>query len=99
MNKRLSDQTDAGIDYPANWGVSMYQIATMAAVALALAACADERKFYKDGTSQADYNKDAYECERDARMSVVSFGTGIMASIEAKNFAVRCMQAKGYVYR
>jgi hypothetical protein len=65
----------------------------------AIVGCADERKLYRDNTSQADYNKDAYECERDTRMSAVSFGGGIVGSMNAKDFAIRCMQARGYEYR
>ena len=66
---------------------------------LSLAGCADERRLYRDNTSQADYQKDAYECERDTRMSASSFGGGIVGSMNANDFAIRCMQARGYIYR
>jgi hypothetical protein len=39
---------------------------------------------------------DSYSCERDARMSVLSFGDGIVGAIEAHRFLGRCLEAKGY---
>jgi len=68
-------------------------------LALLAAACADERKFYRSGATQADYRKDTYQCERDARSVAASFGGGITAGMEAKAFMVRCMQHHGWDYR
>ncbi len=66
---------------------------------LALAACADERKFYRAGATLGDFKADTYACERDARGVAASFGGGIMAGLEARNFGRRCMEAKGWELR
>jgi hypothetical protein len=69
-------------------------------IALALGACAgDPRRFYKEGAVQADYDRDSYECEKETRQVERSFGYGYDRGGAAFSFAVRCMQAKGYVYR
>jgi hypothetical protein len=46
--------------------------------------------------SQDELNRDRYECERDARMSAGSFGTGLVGELNAQEFMGRCFQAKGY---
>lgn len=68
--------------------------------AAALAACAPMRQetFYKAGISTEEFNRDTYECERDTRAAAASFGRGPMAAEEARGFAIRCMQARGYSY-
>ncbi len=77
----------------------MRRIATLALAGLALAACEGPDIWDKPGATQADFQRDAYECERDARMSAMSFGGGIAGAIEAKNFYRRCMVAHGYTLR
>lgn len=78
----------------------MFRALTAIAVIALVAGCAgDTRRFYKDGVDLAQYERDAYECERDTRMSAVSFGGGVTAPTFARNFAIRCMQAKGYEWR
>jgi len=49
----------------------------------------------KPGATQADFNKDSYECERDARQSGY-YGTGLAGAINMQNFADRCMIARGW---
>lgn len=72
----------------------------VALAGLVLGACAgDTRRFYKDGAVQADYDRDSYDCERETRQVERSFGYGYDRPGAAFSFAVRCMQAKGYVYR
>ena len=60
---------------------------------LALTACASS--WSKPGATQADYNKDSYECERDMRQSG-GYGTGLAGALSAQGFAERCMIARGY---
>lgn len=73
------------------------RILTLAAVALALSACASGR-FVKPGATAQDWNQDSYECERDARGVAYSFGGGFVAVAEARRFAIKCMAARGWSY-
>lgn len=60
---------------------------------LAVAGCAgDPMIFYKPDMTQRSYAKDSYECEKDARQ--VRYGR----YESAVDFAVRCMQARGWAY-
>lgn len=69
-------------------------------VVVALMGCAgDTRRFYKEGAVQADYDRDSYECEKETRQVERSFGYGYDRGMAAGNFAIRCMAAKGYVFR
>jgi hypothetical protein len=67
--------------------------------ALFMCGCADPPVWSKPGATQADFNRDSYECERDTRMAAASFGTGVVASIQAQDFMGRCMVAHGYAQR
>jgi len=59
--------------------------------------CAERTLWDRPGATEADYRRDVYECERDARMATASFGSGLFAMIEAQNFMRRCMtDAKGW---
>lgn len=72
------------------------------AIVLLVAGCAQEtRRFYKEGATLADYNRDAYECERDTLgvASAYTFGRGFVAEYNARNFAYRCMIARGWDFR
>lgn len=72
-------------------------IYALALMITAAGCAADNRRLYKEGATQADYNRDAFECETATRQSAQSFGTGVLAPTYAKNFAIRCMTAtKGY---
>jgi hypothetical protein len=62
---------------------------------LAVPACA-QVYWTKPGFSPADWQRDRYECERDARMSVLSFGTGIVGALNEQDFFNRCLVAHGY---
>jgi hypothetical protein len=52
----------------------------------------------KPGATQADYNTDSYDCEKDARQSGY-FGTGIIGGLNMRDFFKRCMAAHGYTLR
>jgi hypothetical protein len=52
----------------------------------------------KSGTTQDEYNRDDYECERDARQSG-HFGEGIVGAMNMRTFFQKCMISKGYVLR
>ena len=49
----------------------------------------------KPGATQADFQRDSYDCERDMRQSGY-FGGGIVGALNASGFESRCMMAKGY---
>ena len=49
----------------------------------------------KPGVTQAEYNKDSYECEKDARQSGY-FGTGLVGALNMRDFFKTCMVARGY---
>lgn len=53
-----------------------------------LASCTIVRT--KEGATQADYNRDTYECERDVRQSKSEDPN------DARAFYERCLQARGY---
>ena len=79
----------------------MRAFATVVAAALAfvgVSACAvNEGRWVKSGASEADFQRDAYECERDTRAVSYSFGRGILIPVvQAQEFASRCMVAKGW---
>jgi hypothetical protein len=67
---------------------------TLALGALLLAGCA-QFVWVKSGASQQDFQRDAYECERDMRQSGY-FGRGLSAAIESMSFQQRCMVARGW---
>ena len=70
------------------------------AVSVLAAGCApDTRRFYRDNTTQQDYDRDAYQCELEARQVERSFGYGYDRGPNAFAFLVRCMGAKGYVFQ
>lgn len=60
------------------------------------AGCATPMVWDKNGATQDDYNKDSYECEKDARQSGY-YGSGIAGAINLKEFFKKCMVSKGYV--
>jgi len=47
--------------------------------------------FTKPGGTEAEFKKDNYECERDARMS------GLGAGLASLDMREECMEARGYV--
>lgn len=71
------------------------RLALILMLVMVLTACAGKRTFYKAGASQQDWVKDHYECERDARQSGY-FGGGIVGAINAQEFQVRCLNARGW---
>jgi hypothetical protein len=52
----------------------------------------------KAGGTQDEYNKDSYDCEKDARQSGY-FGGGIGGAINMRQFFQKCMVAHGYTLR
>jgi len=84
--------------YLHDWGCGMknYGVCAIALTAL-LVGCAP-MIWDKSDATQDDYNRDSYECEKDARQSGY-YGGGIAGSIEMRNFFKRCMTAKGYTLR
>lgn len=62
-----------------------------------LTACVTPPMWSKAGATEADFNAQAYECEKDARLSAGSFGGGIVATLEFQNFERRCMVAHGWM--
>jgi hypothetical protein len=64
------------------------------AVLLPLAACA-QYVWVKPGATQADFKRDAYNCEKDMRQSGY-YGGGLAGALEAYGFEQRCMEAQGY---
>jgi len=52
----------------------------------------------KSGGTQAEYNRDSYECEKDARQSGY-YGSGLSGALELKEFFKRCMVSRGYTLR
>jgi len=49
----------------------------------------------KPGATQADYNRDSYGCEKDARQSGY-FGGGLIGAVNMEQFEERCMVAHGW---
>jgi hypothetical protein len=73
----------------------MRRLLVVLVVLAALPAC--HRIYWtKPGFNAADWQRDNYECERDARMSVLSFGTGIAGALNEQGFYNRCLTAHGY---
>lgn len=67
-------------------------------VGLSLAACAHEAPtvWDKPGAASGEWQTALYECERDARQSARSFGTGVVAEMRANQFMDRCLNTKGW---
>jgi hypothetical protein len=73
--------------------------AVAVALLLVLGACSHV-VWDKPGATEEEFRRDAYQCERDARMSAGSFGGGLAGAINAQNFMERCMTyEKGYTKR
>jgi clan AA aspartic protease (TIGR02281 family) len=72
----------------------MKHVALAAAIALCVAGCA-RNVWVKPGATQADFNVDRYDCERDARQSGY-FGTGLVGALNMQGFYNRCMVAHGW---
>lgn len=69
----------------------------LCALFVGIAGCVEQpMAWHKQGVTEAEMQRDTYECERDTRMAAASFGTGPAASANAQAFAIRCMNARGY---
>ena len=60
-----------------------------------LTGCSDQ-VWVKAGMTQAEYQKDSYECGQSAGMSTSSYGSSLDAAQQAKTAKSRCMTARGY---
>lgn len=67
---------------------------TLAALCGALAGCAAQPMWIKEGAGAQDYATDSYLCERDAHQSY--FGAGVLGAIAMIEFEKRCMVAHGW---
>jgi len=73
----------------------LHRLLVPLAVLAVLPAC--HRIYWtKPGFNAVDWQRDNYECERDARMSVLSFGGGIIGALNEQDFFNRCLVAHGY---
>jgi hypothetical protein len=72
----------------------MRRYAITVVACLTLAACA-ARAWTKPGTTQADYNKDSYSCERDIQQAL-HLGGWLAGTLNARDMYARCMQAAGW---
>jgi len=52
----------------------------------------------KSGATQDDYNRDSYECEKDARQSGY-YGGELVGKMNMRDFFKRCMVSRGYTLR
>jgi len=52
----------------------------------------------KPGLTQDGFNRDHYECEKDARQSGY-YGGGWVGSMNMREFYKRCMVSRGYTLR
>lgn len=64
-------------------------------LALLATGCAESYIWTKDDTTQQDFARDAYSCERDVRQSGY-YGGGLAGALEMQAFFDRCMVAHGY---
>ena len=60
-----------------------------------LTGCSDQ-VWVKAGMTQAEYQKDSYECGQSAGLNVGSSGSSLDAAQQAKGAISRCMTARGY---
>lgn len=66
-------------------------------ILISLGGCA-QRIWDKPGGTRADFNRDSYTCEKDARQSGY-YGGGIAGALAMRNFYDRCMVVQGYTLR
>jgi hypothetical protein len=62
-------------------------------VTLALAGCYEAKWAIPPGVSQAQYERDKYECDRDAKMAA---GHDIASGFDEALWRHKCMRSKGY---
>ena len=75
----------------------MKRVIVLALVSFGLSGCA-QTIWDKPGATQADFNRDSYECEKDTRQSGY-FGGGLSGSLRMKEFYGKCMVARGWTAR
>jgi len=75
----------------------MRGIALVICLMFASGCAADNLQWTKPGASSADFQRDAYECERDTRAVSHTFSRGVLLPVlDAQEFAGRCMSSKGW---
>ena len=67
------------------------------AIGIATTGCAP-MVWDRPEATQADFNRDSYGCERDARQSGY-YGDGLTGAVNMQSFFERCMGAQGYALR
>lgn len=76
----------------------MFKIIFAIILGVMFSGCATPMIWDKPGGTQQQYNKDSYDCEKDARQSGY-FGRGFAGELEMRDFFKRCMTSKGYTLR
>jgi hypothetical protein len=66
-------------------------VLALAVAALCLTGCMTP-KYTWHKADMSNFERDKFECERDTRQAMNSFAT----RAEAIDFAIRCMESKGY---
>lgn len=74
----------------------MHNTIRISALLLALAAAGCATKLWnKPGSTQSDFNRESYDCEKDARQSGY-YGGGLAGALNMQAFQERCMVSKGW---
>ena len=61
-----------------------------------VAACDFAFSLYKTGATQADFDRDSYECNHYTRASTVNFFNDFFPASEAQNYFEQCMMSHGW---
>jgi hypothetical protein len=69
---------------------------TLAAGVLAGCGSGESYVWQKEGATQADLQRDSFDCEATTRAAAASFSRGLQGAGEAQAFGQRCMAAKGW---
>jgi hypothetical protein len=87
-----------------DYKVNKTRTTTILLLALTLAGCSSGFQYYKPNTTQQQYDKDAYECNKEAThsgyrigtYSALSYGYGSTESITNYHTGAACLKARGY---
>ena len=80
----------------------MKRIAAVALLVIVTACAKDPPTWDRPGGTQADLNRDTYECERDSYIAgggVQYIGFGMVRSTPNPDLYKRCMAARGWTVR
>ncbi len=67
----------------------------LALLCLVLGGCAQQYNWKHASYDQAQFQRDAYQCDREERQSGY-FDSGLIGEMNAAKFVERCMVARGY---